>query len=94
MSNIGNVVTVVTILGEIVGRCKEETDTSVTLESPRLFVPAQSDQSGGFAPGLCMTGKVNLDEAVLNKAVFLTIVPSHDEIEKGWLSATSGIVIS
>ena len=63
MSNVGNVVTVVTILGEIVGRCKAENDVSLTLESPRLFVPAQGDASGGFAPGLCMTGKVNLDEA-------------------------------
>ena len=93
MSNVGNVVTVVTILGEIVGRCKAENDVSLTLESPRLFVPAQGDASGGFAPGLCMTGKVNLDEAVLNKSVLLTVVPSHQQIESGWREATSGVIV-
>ena len=93
MSNVGEVVTVISMMGEIVGRLKEETDNGYVVESPRLFVPAQGDASGGFAPGLCMTGKLNIDEAVLNKGVALTVVPSHDEIEKGWLSATSGIVI-
>ena len=93
MSNVGNVVTCVTMLGEIVGRVKEETDTSVTLSSPRLFVPAQDGQEGGFSPGISMTGRINLDEAVLSKHVLLTVVPCHEQVEQGWQQATSGIIL-
>ena len=52
----GEVVTLVTMMGEIVGRLKEETDSGYALENPRLFVPGENN-AGGFAPGLSMTGK-------------------------------------
>ena len=92
MSNVGDVVTVVSMLGEVVGKLKEETSSGYVLEDPRLFVPS-NDGQGGFSPGLCMTGKTELKEAHFNKNVVLTVLPSHDVIEKGWREATSGIVV-
>ena len=92
MANVGDVVTVVTMLGEVIGKLKEETEQGYVLESPRLFVPGEGG-TGGFSPGLCMTGKTNLNETHLNKAVVLTVVPSHETIEKGWREAVSGIVV-
>lgn len=88
----GEVVTLVTMLGEVVGRLKEETDTGYVVESPRLFVPGQ-DGKGGFAPGLSMTGKQDLSEALINKHVVLSVIPSHSEIEAGWIEVTSGLII-
>ena len=88
----GEVVTVVTMMGEIVGRLKDETTEGYLLESPRLFVPAQGESSGGFAPGLSMTGVQDTKEAVINKDLVLTVVETHDAVAKGWREATSGIL--
>ena len=93
MSNVGEVVTVVTMMGEIVGRLKEETDSGYVLESPRLFVPAQEGSSGGFAPGLSMTGDQNPNSAHINKDLVMTVVVTHDQVAKGWQEATSSIVL-
>jgi hypothetical protein len=88
----GTVVTVVSMLGEVVGRLKGENESTITLGDPRLFVPSPEGNSGGFAPGICMTGQQNLEEIELNKTVVFTMVPCHPEIESGWRQATSGIV--
>ena len=93
MSNVGEVVTVITMMGEIVGRLKEETDTGYVLDSPRLFVPAQGESAGGFAPGLSMTGDQHPNSAHINKDLVLTVVVTHDQVAKGWQEATSSIVL-
>ena len=88
----GEVVSIVTMMGEIVGRLKEETSTGYVVESPRLFVPGDQNQ-GGFAPGVSMTGKQEPNESTINKAVVLTVVQTHPDVEAGWVQATSGIVL-
>ena len=93
MSKKGEVVTVVSMLGECVGRLKEEDDTTVTLVSPRLFVPAQDQQGGGFAPGISMTGEQELGEVTINKSVIFAVVKTHETVASGWVSATSGIIV-
>ena len=87
------VVTVITMMGEIVGRLKEETDTGYVVESPRLFVPAQEETAGGFAPGLSMTGNQHPNSATINKHLVLTVVKTHEQVAKGWQEATSSIIV-
>ena len=87
------VVTVITMMGEVVGRLKEETSSGYVLESPRLFVPAQAESSGGFAPGLSMTGEQHPSETSINKDLVLTVVLTHEQVAKGWVEATSGLVM-
>ena len=89
----GDIVTIVSMMGEVVGRLVEETDLSVTLSNPRLFVPAREGSAGGFAPGVCMTGQQDLDKVSINQAVVLCVVPSHADIAAGWQEATSSIVL-
>lgn len=93
MSNKGEVVTLVSMMGEVVGRLKEETTDGYIIESPRLFVPSQGESSGGFAPGVSMTGEQNPDQAHINKAVILTVCKTHEQVANGWIEATSGIVM-
>ena len=88
----GDVVSVISMMGEVVGRLVEETDLTVNLADPRLFVPAREGSAGGFAPGVCMTGKQDLDEVSINRSVILCVVPSHPEIESGWREAVTGLV--
>jgi hypothetical protein len=87
------IVTVVTMMGEVVGRVKSEDDTSITLESPRLFVPGQDASGGGFAPGISMTGVQDTKEATLNKAVVLSMIETHKSVADGWVEVTSGIIV-
>lgn len=89
----GEIVTIVTMMGEVVGRLKDETTDGYVVESPRLFVPAQGETSGGFAPGLSMTGVQNPDESTINKQVALTVTHTHEAVAKGWVEATSGIAL-
>lgn len=91
MANKGDVVTVLTPVGEIVGRYKEKDDGGITLESPRTFV--QTEQGMGFAPGISMTGAPNTKEAKVYRNMIVAIVESSDEVEKAWLQATTGLVI-
>ena len=79
MSNVGEIVTVITMMGEIVGRLKEETDTG--------------ESAGGFAPGLSMTGDQHPKSAHINKDLVLTVVVTHDQVAKGWQEAVSSIII-
>jgi len=87
-----DVVTLLTPVGEIIGRIKDESETEVILESPRTFV--QTEQGMGFAPGICMTGEQNPREAAINKSLIVAIVKSNSEVEKSWQQQTSGIVLS
>lgn len=89
----GEVVTLVTIMGEVVGRLKEEDDQGFVVESPRLFVPSGEGAQGGFAPGVSMTGLQDLKEAHFNRGVVLTVIPSHEVIEKSWIEITSGLIV-
>jgi len=90
----GEVVTLITMLGEVVGKVTEDNDHSVTLEKPRLFVPAQDGKNGGFAPGICMTGEAEPSELTFNKSVVLTMTMCHSQVADGWREATSGIAIA
>jgi len=89
---MSEVVTLVTHLGEMIGRVKEETETTVTLSDPRLFV--QQEGGAGFAPGICMTGEMNPTEVTFNKGSVLAMLPTHPDLVKGWSQATSGIVLT
>ena len=88
----GDVVTVVTMMGEIVGKLSDEFESGYEIKDPRLFVPAREGSAGGFAPGVCMTGQQNLEVVTINRAVVLCVIPSHPEIEAGWREAVTGLV--
>ena len=88
------VVLITNMQTEIVGRVKEETETGITLESPRMFVPAQQEGGNpGFAPGVSMTGIAQPSELEFNRSCILTTSVPHPDIENAWVQATSGIVV-
>lgn len=89
--NNGDVVTMVTPVGEVIGRIKEQDDQSVTLEDPRLFVP--NEGGAGLAPGICMTGATDPKEAVFFKGGAVAMVPTAKELVAAWQQQTSGLVI-
>ena len=90
----GEVVTLITNMqSEIVGKLVDEGAYTVTLESPRLFVPAQHEGGNpGFAPGICMTGVIEPSEGTFNRTGVLTLTLTHPDIEAAWRQHTSGII--
>lgn len=88
----GEIVTLVTTLGEVIGKVVTSTPETVTIEKPRLFVPGDEGKSG-FAPGICMTGETEPRQLEFNLANVLTITKSHKQIADGWSSATTSLVL-
>lgn len=93
MSNLnkGDVVSVVNMAGEYVGRLVEINDKYVKVENPRMIVNGPDGM--GFAHGICVTGKQDPQEAdfFIGGLVFVTEV--NEEIMKAWQTQTSGIIL-
>lgn len=86
-----DVVSIVTLAGEIIGKFSEETDAGYVIEDPRLL--SQNEQGLILVPALCMTGRPELSEVTLPKTSVILIVPTVEEVEKEYRANTSGILI-
>ena len=85
----GDVVTVVTLAGEMVGKFNNSGTSTITLDDPRMLI--QNEQGMGFAHGICVTGKNNPTEITFQSYVFVT--PTNEDIEKAYRQAVSGLVL-
>ncbi len=84
-----DVVAVVTVAGEYVGKYDMSGAGTITLTDPRMLVQTQNGM--GFAAGICVTGKSDPDEVTFAQYVFVT--PVNLDIEKAYRSAVSGLVL-
>ena len=86
-----DVVSVVTTVGEFIGKYVESSESCITLNDPRMIV---HDQTGmGFAKGLCMTGteEPELGHFYNGQVVFMD--KTNERVEKAYREFTSGIVL-
>ncbi len=88
----GDIVTLVTHVGEVVGRIKVDNEDHLEMENPRLFIPG-GDGGTGFANGICMTGEPSPSGAIFYKSSIVAVTKTHPELARGWQEATSGIII-
>jgi len=87
--NAGDVVTVLTVAGEFIGKLKHKDGDAVTLEDPRMLV--QSPEGGmGFGYGVCVTGMK--DPKIVEFMGVVLITPTNEQIVSAWRQATSGII--
>lgn len=83
-----DVVTVVTVSGEYVGRLEGiNSNGTVTLKDPRMLI--HGEQGIGFARGVCMTSKENPDKVSFQQYVLCT--ETNDDFSAAWTEATSGV---
>ena len=87
----GDIVTLVTHVGEVIGRVVEDYADNIELASPRLFV--NSEDGAGLAPGVCMTGMKDPDVGIFYKGSIVAVVETAPELKKAWQQHTSGIVL-
>ena len=85
----GDVVSVITMAGEFVGKFNNSSSGTVVLDDPRMLV--QNEQGMGFASGICVTGERDPKEVTFQSYIFVT--PTNLDIEKAYRQATSGLVL-
>lgn len=86
-----DVVSVVTLTGEFVGKFNQETTDQYVIDDPRLLT--QTQQGAAFIPAVCMTGKQEPNQVIFNKSTVVFIIETADEIQKEYRKATSGLII-
>lgn len=87
--NKNDIVAVVTMAGEFVGKFDSFEGEAVKLTDPRMIVQGPEGQMG-FAKGICQTGKMEPDSAVINNYIFIT--EANEDVVKAFRQHTSGIV--
>lgn len=86
-----DVVSIVTLTGEFVGKYKDETESQYIISDPRLLT--QTNEGAGFLPVVCMTGKQRPDEVAFNKSTTVFIIETSDEVSKEYRKSTSGLIV-
>ena len=87
---VNNVVSIVTTVGEFVGRFKSQDDLTIVLDNPRALIETQEGM--GFAPSICATAPVS-GEVSFNKTLVAFTLNTSAEVESAWQKVTSGIVL-
>lgn len=86
----GDIVTVMTGVGEYIARLDRIDAGDVHVQDPRLIVKSPEGQIG-FGRGVCMSAIENPKELVFTDVIF--VVQTNESFEKAWVEATSGIVV-
>lgn len=86
-----DVISIVTLTGEFVGKYNSETDQQYTIDDPRLLT--QTQEGVAFIPAVCMTGIQQPNQVVFNKSVVAFVIKTATEVEKEYRKATSGLII-
>lgn len=84
----GDVVTVMTMTGEFVGKLVSEEAGIVTLEDPR-YVTA-TEQGMGFAGGIAMTGVKEPKRVTLYNVAF--VAETNEEVVSAYRTTVSGLI--
>lgn len=88
---MNDVMTYVTMGGEIIGRLKEELTDRLIIENPRVF--AATAEGAAFVPGVCMTGEKEVAECEIMKTGLILISRTDPQIIKAWQQQTTGLVL-
>ena len=85
-----DVVTVVTVSGEYVGKFdSQNTNGVITLKDPRMLI--HGEQGVGFARGICMTSDENTSTVAFQQYVFIT--ETNEAFSKEYTRENSGIIL-
>jgi hypothetical protein len=88
---VNDIVTVVTGVGEIIGRVQELDKHHITIKDPRTIIV--SEQGATFAPGICLSGKREPSAVTLEWSNVVFALTTDENIANKWIQATSGIIV-
>lgn len=79
---VGEVVTLVTFAGDMIGRLANADNNIVTLEHPRLFI--NTTDGPVLAASVCATAIDRPIIATFHRASFLTLAKASDNVSRVW----------
>lgn len=91
MHNKNDIISVVTVGGEVIGKFLSENPTEMIIGDPHMVTP--NGESIGFIPTVAMTGKPQISEVTIQKASIIFSVETADEVVREYRKATSGLII-
>jgi hypothetical protein len=91
MIDKNDVVSIVTLTGEFVGKFISESDTQYEIDDPRLLM--QDENGIAFIPAVCMTGEQKPSKVFFNKSITAFIVKTAEEVQKEYRKVTSGLIL-
>jgi hypothetical protein len=89
--NKNDVVSIVTLTGEFVGKYMDENTDQYIIADPRLLT--QTQEGVAFIPAVCMTGIQQPDEVKFNKSAVAFVIKTAFEVEKEYRRVTSGLIV-
>lgn len=84
-----DVVSVIAVSGEYIGKFDKIEDGVLYLKDPRMLVVG--DNGVGFARGICMTGVENPPVMAFQQYVYVTA--TNTDFSKAYTKAVSGIIL-
>lgn len=81
----GNVVTLMTLAGDVIGELIDEKKDTVTLAHPRLFI--QTENGPLLASTVSGTAKEYPEEATVSRSSFVCMTEAADRIKSIWASS-------
>tara|TARA_E500000318_G_scaffold50603_1_gene47367 strand:- start:1899 stop:2177 length:279 start_codon:yes stop_codon:yes gene_type:complete len=88
--NKNDVITVITVAGEYVGKFVSEDTSRLTIADPKMLV--NGEQGMGFGNGVCVTGEADPADMTFYIGGLVFVAKTSDAVVKAYREATSGLI--
>jgi len=85
------VVTVISVAGEYVGKFLKKDDATFILSDPKMLV--QGENGVGFANGICVTGEENPKSMTFYTGGIVFVTKTSQPVESAYYQASSGLIV-
>lgn len=86
-----DVISVITVAGEYIGKFKDATAEGVTIDDPKMLVTGK--EGVGFGHGICVTGEDNPRDMTFYTGSIVFITRTSEVVRKAYHSANSGLIV-
>ena len=87
----GDVITVISVAGEYVGKYESESPQNLVIKDPKMLV--NGDNGLGFAKGICVTGREDPNEMKFYVGGIVFVTETTDAVVKAYHEANSGLIL-
>ena len=88
--NKNDVITVITVAGEYVGKFVSEDTSRLTIADPKMLV--NGERGMGFGNGVCVTGEADPADMTFYIGGLVFVAKTSDAVVKAYREATSGLI--
>ena len=86
-----DVITVITVAGEYVGKFNDATTEGVTIDDPKMLVSGENGV--GFGHGICVTGEDSPKQMTFYTGGIVFVTKTSETVTKAFHSANSGLIV-